>query len=690
MDWKSYRIEGWKEAAIYVLLSLTFVLLILLTLYTGFNSIYTQLFILPVTLASLWNDKKGILLALLYGLTGITVSWHTSGSVTLPDLYQGAMYVMVAAAVGLFSEKRNRLAVASLKTSVDHYASQLESFPGLIWRSDSEGRGVAFNENWLAFTGRSHDQEIGDGWQQSIHGADIGRRQQTFLGARETGRGFECTYRLRRADGEYRWALEVCRPYPGPDGHFSGYISFVYDITDRRIAAEELEAKNRELQMMCSILSITSQYKDIQEMFATVLRQTNSLVSASASAIFIDETERPGIAVLAAYDNEAAPQARFRQEAPSHALHEGGELVTVDVNPGDWLEPGSGDGKLILVPLESMARKVGIMALFYPDGQASSAGGKWDRSHAPLLVSIGSHLGTAIDCAAQYRRLVNENARLAEIIEEAPDAILTTDAAGCIGTFNRQAGILLKYSRGEIKGKHISSILPPGASIVIKPGFSYVREFRAGDDTIVKLNIAAALLPSPRLDESMIITLKDLTTVSGLKIVPVCCNKYSPDNDQEYHFKRGVVYLIKRQEIDYHMDIFADQVRQGVRSLCISRQSPKMIREQYGLENTPVIWLCNSNAVEDVNAVMAREINNLTRHISEFTDSGSNGIIMLDGMEYLMARNGFDAMLKFAQFLNDRIMVSDCSAMFCIDTHTLDKRQLHLLLTEMTEFRENS
>jgi hypothetical protein len=63
---------------------------------------------------------------------------------------------------------------------------------------------------------------------------------------------------------------------------------------------------------------------------------------------------------------------------------------------------------------------------------------------------------------------------------------------------------------------------------------------------------------------------------------------------------------------------------------------------------------------------------------------------MLDGMEYLMARNGFDSMLKFIQYLNDRIVNSQSRAFFCIDTGALDDKQKHLLLTETVEFKEQA
>jgi hypothetical protein len=76
--------------------------------------------------------------------------------------------------------------------------------------------------------------------------------------------------------------------------------------------------------------------------------------------------------------------------------------------------------------------------------------------------------------------------------------------------------------------------------------------------------------------------------------------------------------------------------------------------------------------------------------VSDFVAKTGDSVVMLDGMEYLMARNGFDSMLKFVQYLNDRIMGSNSRAFFCIDTGALDDKQRHLLLTEMVEFKEKA
>jgi hypothetical protein len=135
------------------------------------------------------------------------------------------------------------------------------------------------------------------------------------------------------------------------------------------------------------------------------------------------------------------------------------------------------------------------------------------------------------------------------------------------------------------------------------------------------------------------------------------------------------------------MEIFTDQVMHNIQGLCVSRQNPRLIRDRFGLEKTPLLWLNGGDAVYGETAIKPGNLSSLTATVSDFVAKTGDGVVMLDGMEYMMARNGFDSMLKFVQYLNDRIMGSNSRAFFCIDTGALDDKRRHLLLTEMVEFK---
>ncbi|HYE82479.1 MAG TPA: PAS domain S-box protein [Clostridia bacterium] len=128
----------------------------------------------------------------------------------------------------------------NLIKSRDYYLTLFENFPAMIWRADCSKKCNYFNKSWLDFTGRTMEQEIGDGWTEGVHSEDIEmcfRIYSEAFGARES---FEMEYRLRNKDGQYRWILDIGRPFYDIDSKFLGYIGACFDITERKIAEEGL------------------------------------------------------------------------------------------------------------------------------------------------------------------------------------------------------------------------------------------------------------------------------------------------------------------------------------------------------------------------------------------------------------------------------------------------------------------
>src|SRR5690242_21841563 len=98
-----------------------------------------------------------------------------------------------------------------------------DAAPVLIWTSDINKRYTFFNKAWLEFTGGALEAEIGGGWAQDVHPDDLELCYTAYRSAFDARRDFEVAYRLRRADGEYRWVLSRGVPrFSG--GVFAGYV----------------------------------------------------------------------------------------------------------------------------------------------------------------------------------------------------------------------------------------------------------------------------------------------------------------------------------------------------------------------------------------------------------------------------------------------------------------------------------
>lgn len=136
--------------------------------------------------------------------------------------------------------------VAERKRAEESFRHIANAAPCIIWTNRAGKRVIFRSEYAEAFTG-SQVLPVGDQWAAFVHPDDLDRQQRMFSEGIATGRSFQLEYRVRRADGEYRWMLDKASPLFLLTGEFAGYLGLVIDLTDvkrereRALAAENLE-----------------------------------------------------------------------------------------------------------------------------------------------------------------------------------------------------------------------------------------------------------------------------------------------------------------------------------------------------------------------------------------------------------------------------------------------------------------
>lgn len=129
-----------------------------------------------------------------------------------------------------------------LRESERRFRLVADTAPVLIWMSGTDKKCTFFNKGWLDFTGRSMEDELGEGWVSGVHPEDVQRCLQTYTASFDAQVDFEMEYRLRRSDGHYRWMADHGVPRFDSDGIFCGYIGSCVDITERKSSEESLQA----------------------------------------------------------------------------------------------------------------------------------------------------------------------------------------------------------------------------------------------------------------------------------------------------------------------------------------------------------------------------------------------------------------------------------------------------------------
>jgi len=293
------------------------------------------------------------------------------------------------------------------------FRTMADSAPVLLWVSGTDMLRTFFNQPWLDFTGRALEQEIGYGWAEGVHPDDYQRCLEIYISSFHQRQPFSMDYRLRRADGAYRWVFDNGVPRWTPDGVFAGYIGSCIDITDRR----EAEERKRML------VEVSSQLNDSLDYDTTLHQMVEFFVPHFADYCLlhvVEEPERYRQAAAAHVNHNKQPLleelGRLEQSDSDAAnslivqvLQTGrpvlrARLSRVDVDSTSTnadvlriyhtLDPVS----LLIVPLVARGQVRGALTL-----ATSESGRQYDRRDLAFVEDLASRCALALDNAGLYR-----------------------------------------------------------------------------------------------------------------------------------------------------------------------------------------------------------------------------------------------------------------------------------------------
>lgn len=127
----------------------------------------------------------------------------------------------------------------------ERFRGMADNAPVMVWVTEPDGSCSFLSKGWYDFTGQTPETGLGFGWLDATHPDDKDEAERIFVAANAQRAPMRLEYRLRRADGTYRWAIDAATPRIGDTGEFLGYIGSVVDITERK-EAEDAQAQLNE------------------------------------------------------------------------------------------------------------------------------------------------------------------------------------------------------------------------------------------------------------------------------------------------------------------------------------------------------------------------------------------------------------------------------------------------------------
>ena len=306
-------------------------------------------------------------------------------------------------------------------------------------------------------------------------------------------------YRVVTRAGQVRWSSSSWEPMRDETGRQIGYLGTELDITERKVAEEEMRLDTELFQAVLEVeQAVTAAGLDSETVMRVITERSKTLTGASGAVI---ESVRA---------DEVVPLLHIGSEAPRLKLD--GSLSGLGVRTGELQRSNDtyndqriqhqayrdlGIRSLLVVPLRDEQRILGLLKVVSPEPNAFS-----DRD-AKALRLLGGLMGAALGHAEAYegrqarleertRALQESEQRFKQLIDVAQEGIWVADDHGVLTYVNQRMADLLGYSNGSMLGRQVYDFIEAdsrsGAKHTLsrrggRPGTSQDLRFRKRDGT---------------------------------------------------------------------------------------------------------------------------------------------------------------------------------------------------------------
>ncbi|UCE38214.1 MAG: DUF835 domain-containing protein [Thermoplasmata archaeon] len=143
----------------------------------------------------------------------------------------------------------------------------------------------------------------------------------------------------------------------------------------------------------------------------------------------------------------------------------------------------------------------------------------------------------------------------------------------------------------------------------------------------------------------------------------------------------GHCYIIEEEKLRRSLGLFKDTLNRGYIGFCITRTNPKHLKILRDLKDATIIWLTDKEST--TGPTIPPILERIIYEIGDFLKKEEQACVILDGIEYLVSNNSFDAVLRFIRRIIDDVSDSKSILLVAVGPHTLKEQELKILEREM-------